>query len=295
VDIAVTGSSGLIGSAFVEAARLRGDRIVRVVRHSPGAGEIGWDINAGTVDVDGLEGIDAVVHLAGEALANKRWTDAQKRVIEDSRIKATSILSRAIAGLDRPPSTFLNGSAVGIYGDRGIEELTEDSTTGGSYLADLCVEWEAATSPAVDAGVRVAHLRTGIVLSTAGGALAEQLPFFRFGLGGRIGSGRQYWSWISMTDQIDAMFHVLDGEQEGPVNLTSPYPVTNAAFVAAVGASLHRPSFIPTPTAALDLKLGKEAVREMLFASQRVLPAALEDSAYTFSHSTIDVALAHIL
>ena len=295
MDIAVTGSSGVIGTAFSAAADSAGHRIVPVVRRAPSDGEIGWNIDAGTIDRHGFEGIDAVVHLAGEALANRRWTPQQKRIIEDSRIKATALLSTALAGLDSPPSTLLNGGAVGVYGDRADEILTERSAPGDTYLAKLCVDWEAAANPAAAAGIRVAHLRTGIVLTTAGGALAEQLPFFRWGLGGRIGSGRQFWSWISIDDQVDAMLHLLDSEVTGPVNLTAPEPVRNTDFVKAIGAALHRPVLIPTPTVALDAKLGKEAVREMLFASQRAIPQTLLDDGYLFGHSTIDEALAAVL
>lgn len=295
MDIAVTGSTGLIGTAFVDAAERLGHRVVRVVRRSPNADEIGWDIDAGTVDAQGFEGIDAVVHLAGEALANKKWTPQQKQIIEDSRIKATALLSNALAGLDAPPSVLLNGGAVGVYGNRGDEQLTETSPPGDSYLARICVDWEAAAAAAVTAGIRVAHLRTGIVLSTQGGALAEQLPFFTWGLGGRIGSGKQFWSWISIHDQVDAMLHLLDSELDGPVNFTGPEPVRNSDFVKAIGQAVGRPAALPTPTLALDLKLGKEAVREMLFASQRALPQALLDDGYEFHHNTVAEALVDVL
>lgn len=295
MDIAVTGSTGLIGTAFVAAAERRGDRVVRVVRRRPDSNEIGWDIDAGTIDAARFNGIDAVVHLAGEALANKKWTPQQKQIIEDSRIKATGLLSTALAGLDRPPPVLLNGSAIGIYGDRGDEQLTESSGDGTGYLAELCIDWEATTAPAEDAGVRVVQLRTGLVLSAEGGALGEQLPFFKLGLGGRIGSGQQYWSWISIDDQVGGMLHLLDHDLSGPVNLTGPTPERNSDYISAVGRAVRRPTFIPTPKIALDLRLGKEAVREMLFRSQRVLPAALLASGYEFVHPTLDEALADLI
>lgn len=295
MDIAVTGSTGLIGTAFVAAAEQRGDRVVRVVRRRPDSDEIGWDIDAGTIDAAGFEGIDAVVHLAGEALANKKWTPRQKQVIEDSRIKATDLLSTALAGLDRPPAVLLNGSAIGIYGNRGDEQLTETSSSGTGYLAELCIDWEARTAAAENAGVRVVQLRTGLVLSAEGGALGEQLPFFKLGLGGRVGSGQQYWSWISINDQVGSMLHLLDHDLSGPLNLTAPTPARNAEYISAVGRAVRRPTLIPTPTIALDLRLGKEAVRAMLFASQRVLPAALLASDYQFVHPTLDEALADLL
>ncbi|MFK7916546.1 MAG: TIGR01777 family oxidoreductase [Ilumatobacter sp.] len=295
MEIAVTGSTGLIGTAFVRAAEAMGHGIVRVVRRSPGTGEIGWDIDAGSIDADGFRGLDAVVHLAGEALANKKWTPQQKRVIEDSRIKSTALLSNALSGLDSAPTVMLNGGAVGIYGNRMDERLTEKSPPGDSYLAKLCVDWEAAANSAVEAGIRVAHLRTGIVLSTQSGALAEQLPFFKAGLGGRVGNGRQFWSWISIHDQVEAMLHLLESDLSGPVNFTGPEPVRNTDYVQAIAHAVRRPAKIPTPTIALDLKLGREAVREMLFASQRAVPQALLDDGYAFRHSTIEEALDDVL
>ncbi len=219
----------------------------------------------------------------------------QKQEIENSRIKATALLSGALAGLDRPPAALLNGSAIGIYGDRGDDELTETSAAGTAYLAQLCVDREATTAPAEQADIRVSRLRTGLVLSADGGALGEQLPFFKLGLGGRIGSGRQFWSWISIDDQVGGMLHVLDQELSGPINFTAPTPERNAAYIAAIGRALRRPTRIPTPTIALDLRLGREAVRATLFPSQRVLPTVLMESGYQFVHPTLDEAVADLL
>lgn len=281
---------------MVEALEARGDEVVALVRRPPRSGEIQWDIAAGILDPGALEGLDAVINLAGEPLANKKWSDEQKKRIEDSRIAASSLLAASIAAADAGPKVWLNGSAVGFYGDRGSDKLTEESTGGSGYLADVVQQWEEATAEAEAAGVRVVHLRTGIVLSADGGAMAEVLPFFKIGLGGRIGKGDQYWSWISINDAVGAMLHALDNEVvSGPINLTGPTPLTNAAYTKALGKALGRPTPFPTPTPALWVRLGRETTEEMLMTSLRVLPQKLLDTGYVFRHETMAEALEELL
>lgn len=295
MDVAISGSTGLIGTAFVAALEKRGDRAIRIVRSDPTNGEIGWKPDAGTIDASGLEGIDAVVNLSGESLGNKRWTSSQKAELESSRIGTTALLATTLATLERKPTAYLSGSAIGIYGDRGNEALTEESEVGSTYLADLAQRWEEATAPAEAAGIRVCHLRTGVVLSPDGGAVKESLLPFKLGLGGRIGSGKQYWSWVSIDDQVGAMLHLLDHpEIRGPVNITGPNPATNAEYTKAFGDAIGRPTLIPTPTVALYIKLGKEATEEMLLASAKVLPQKLLDSGYAFRHETVDEAFTEL-
>ncbi len=293
--VAITGSSGLIGSRLKQALIDRGDTPVPVVRRSAAEGEIHWDPDAGSIDTAAFEGIDAVVHLAGEGVAAKRWTDEQKQEILTSRTEGTALLAEALAALDAKPAVFVSGSAIGIYGDRGAETLTEDSARGTGFLSDVVVAWEAAAQPAVDAGIRTAFIRTGIVLTPDGGALAEQLPFFKLGIGGRIGDGKAWWPWISIDDEIRAILFLIDNEAvSGPVNLTAPNPVTNAEFASALGKALGRPTFIPTPTFAVSLRLGKE-LADSILASTRVLPTVLQEHGFEFVHPTIEPALEAIL
>ena len=255
-----------------------------------------WDPAAGSIDAALLEGHDAAVNLAGAGIGDRRWTAKHKAAIRDSRVQGTDLLARALASLDRPPAVLASGSAVGFYGNRGDEELTEESRPGTGFLAGVVEEWEAATTPARQAGIRVATLRSGVVLSPRGGALGRQLLPFRLGLGGRLGSGKQWLSWISLDDEAGAIRHVLThGEVEGPVNLTAPGPVTNAEFTARLGRALRRPTVLPTPTAALWLLFGREMVAETLLTSQRVLPAVLTASGYSFRHPAVDAALADLL
>lgn len=277
--VAVTGSHGFIGSALVPALERDGHEVVRVARDA-----------AGDLDAAALEGADGVIHLAGEGVAVKRWTPKQKQRVLESRTRGTSLVASTIAGMSSPPRVLLSGSAIGYYGDRGDEILTEESSPGTGFLADVCVQWEAATAPAEAAGIRVAHLRTGIVVGKSGGAVAKTLPLFKLGLGGRIGSGQQYWSWISLTDEIGAIRFLLDHEVAGPVNLTGPEPVTNAAFTKAVGRALHRPTVLPVPKFGPRLLLGREAAEEVVSASQRVEPVVLARAGYRFAHHTVDDA-----
>lgn len=251
-----------------------------------------WNIADGTIDSGPLEGIDAVVHLAGEGIADGKWTAERKRAILESREMGTRLLSTTLAELRNPPNVFLSGSAIGIYGNRGDLELTEQSERGNGFLADVVVDWETAGLPAAEAGIRTVFIRSGIVLGIEGGALAEQLPFFKWGIGGRIGDGLQYWSWISIDDHVGALLHLIDSNVSGPVNLTSPNPVTNGEFTKALGKALRRPTMLPTPMFALNLRLGSELVDAMLLGSIRVVGQVLLDSGYVFKHETIDEAFA---
>jgi uncharacterized protein len=293
VDVAVTGSHGFIGSALLPALVREGHRPVRIVRgQAAGDDELSWDPEAGTIDADGLEGIGGVVHLAGAGIGDKRWTDARKRLILETRTKGTGLLARTLAGLTRPPSTLVSASAIGYYGNRGDEPLDEQSTPGNDFVARVCVQWEAATAPAADVGIRVARVRSGIVLGRDGGALPRLLLPFRLGLGGRIASGRQYMSWISIGDEVRAILHALtqDGVA-GPVNLTGPAPVTNGEFTETLGRVLRRPTVIPTPLLPLRARYGSELVQHLLVEGQRVLPRRLEATGYRFAHLTLEDAL----
>ena len=297
MDVAVTGSSGLIGSALVRSLEADGHTVVPVVRRParPGERVVAWDPAAGTIDAAALEGLDAVVHLAGEGIAEKRWSAEQKRRILDSRTHGTVLLAGALAGLERPPGVLLSGSAIGYYGDRGDEVLTEASTPGDIFLSEVCVAWEAAAQAAVEAGIRTAHLRTGIVLDAGGGALAKTLPLFKLGLGGRLGPGTQWWSWISLADEVSAIRFLLEAEVAGPVNLTGPAPVTNADFTTALGRVLGRPTALPVPRFGPKLLLGGELAEQLLFASQRVLPSVLEQAGFRFAHPDVETALRAVL
>jgi uncharacterized protein len=293
VDVAVTGSHGFIGSALLPALTREGHRPVRIIRgRASGDDELSWDAEAGAIDADGLEGIGGVVHLAGAGIGDKRWTDARKRLILESRTRGTSLLARTLAGLTRPPSALVSASAIGYYGDRGDEPLDEQSSPGDDFVAGVCVQWEAATAPAADAGIRVARVRSGIVLGREGGVLARMLLPFRLGLGGRIASGRQYMSWISIDDEVGAILHALTEERvAGPANLTGPAPVTNADFTKTLGRVLRRPAVIPAPLLPVRARYGSELVQHLLVEGQRVLPKRLEETGYRFAHQTLEEAL----
>lgn len=293
MHVAITGASGLIGTALTEHLEGAGHRVTPVTR-SGGAG-IPWDPAAGTIDAAGFRDVDAVVHLAGEGIAEGRWTDEQKARIRDSRVDGTTLLSTTLADLDAGPQILLSGSAIGFYGDRGDEILTESSDRGSGFLADVTVAWESATAPAEAAGVRVAHLRTGIVQSKAGGALKKTLPLFKLGLGGRFGSGEQYMSWISITDQVGIIEWLLTNDVSGAVNLTAPEPVTNARYTDALGDALGRPTFLPVPKFGPKLLLGGELADSLLYTSQRVLPEVATTAGYTFVHPTLASAFDDLL
>jgi hypothetical protein len=294
--VAITGSTGLIGSALKPHLESLGHEVVRVVRGSAAPSDISWSPAEGRLDPHALDGIDAVVHLAGAGIADERWTDDYKRELLDSRTKGTTLISEAIASADGGPTVLLSGSAIGIYGARGDEELTETSAAGDGFLADICVQWERATAAAEAAGVRVAHLRTGIVLSAKGGALKKQLPLFKFGLGGKMGSGDQWQSWISIDDEVAAITHLLSSDTSGPVNLTAPKPVTNAEFTSTLGDVLHRPTVLPIPKFGPKLLLGGELADNLLFTGQKVLPEVLNaDAGFTFRHPDLATALQALL
>jgi uncharacterized protein (TIGR01777 family) len=267
------------------------------VRRAPqNADETGWDPAAGTLDPADLAGVDGVVHLAGAGIGDRRWSPARRREIVTSRVRSTEVLARALAAMASPPTVLVNASAVGIYGDRGDEQLTEASALGTGFLAELCRAWEAATEPASAAGVRVVRLRSGVVLAAHGGALARQLPLFRLGVGGRLGSGRQWMSWITLRDESAAILRALDDAAlEGPVNAAAPVPVTNRDFTRALGSALHRPVVAAVPRAALTIALGAGVAKEVVLASQRVLPAKLEEIGFSFRDPEIDGALGWVL
>ena len=296
MDVAVSGSHGFIGSALLKGLAAAGHRARPLVRGSAAEGEVSWDPEAGTIDDAALKGVDAVVHLAGVGIGDKRWTTGQKERIRGSRVKGTTLLARTLAGLPVPPKVMVSGSAVGYYGDRGDEILTEDSSPGDDFLAEVVRAWEEATQPAVEAGIRVVKLRSGIVQSPEGGVLKKQLPLFKLGLGGPFGSGRQWVSWVTMDDEIGAILYALTSDDlAGPVNATAPEPLTSAAMAKAIGRALHRPAVLPVPKVALGLVVGRQMANEMATASQRVVPARLQASGFTFRHPEAEAAMAALL
>ncbi|MFJ2114763.1 TIGR01777 family oxidoreductase [Streptomyces sp. NPDC087850] len=289
--IAITGSTGLIGTALGRSLRADGHEVVRLVRHpARAADEIEWDPTRRRVDAHALNGSDAVVHLAGAGIGDHRWTEAYKRRIRDSRLLGTATLAEAVASLDSPPRVLVSGSAIGFYGYTGERTVDESAPPGDGFLPSLCVEWEEAALPAEEAGVRTVFARTGLVVAREGGAWGRLFPLFRAGLGGRLGDGRQYWSFISLHDEVAALRHLIDTDTlEGPVNLTAPTPVTNREVTAAMGRVLHRPTLFPVPAVALRTVLGELSAD--VLGSQRVLPKRLLESGFTFAFPTIDEAV----
>ena len=295
MKIVISGASGLIGTQLVAKLSSSGHEVVRLVRRSPKSGEIQWNPKSGTLDAAALEGADAIIHLSGAGIGDKRWSDGYRKEILDSRTATTALLAKTMASLSRKPSVFLSGSAIGIYGARNDEQLTEASTHGTGFLAEVCEQWEAAAKPAVDAGIRTVYLRTGIVLSPKGGALKKLLPLFKLGVGGKFGNGKQWQSWISIDDEIGAIEHLLTANVSGAVNLTAPNPVTNAEFTKVLASVLKRPAIVPVPTFAPKILLGGELADALLFTGQRVIPAALNASGYNFKHTTLESAFRSLL
>jgi uncharacterized protein len=294
MDILVSGAKGLIGSALTPELEAKGHTVRRLTRTPRSEGDIRWDPVAGIIDGD-LSGTDAIVHLAGESIAEGRWTEEKKRRILESRQKGTRLLAEKVSALSEPPSVMVSVSATGYYGDRGNELLTEESESGELFLSEVCRKWEAAADPAREAGVRVVHPRFGIVLSTEGGALGTTLPIFKLGGGGKVGSGRQYWSWVSFDDVIDAIFHVMETDDlNGPVNVVAPDPPTNAEYTKVLGKVLNRPTFFTVPAQAARLGLG-EIADELLLASARVEPVRLQETGYSFRHPELEGALRSLL
>jgi len=297
VRILVSGSSGLVGSALLPALAAAGDEVGRLLRPGTTAGplDVAWDPAAGQLDATKLEEFDAVVHLAGENIAAGRWNAARKEAIRRSRVGGTLLLTRALARLKNPPATFVSASAIGFYGDRGDEILKETSDRGRGFLPAVCVAWESAAEPAEAAGLRVVHLRFGVILSRHGGALARMLLPFRLGLGGPVGDGRQFMSWITLDDAVGAIRHALDSTSiAGPVNAVSPAPLSNRDFGRTLGRVLRRPAIAPLPAFVARLAFG-EMADALLLASARVVPGVLQATGYRFRHPELEMALRHVL
>jgi len=289
--IAVTGASGLIGSALVRSLTADGHEVVRLVRRAArGADEVCWDPEGEYVDAAALDGCDAVVNLAGAGVGDHRWTDAYKKTVRDSRVLGTAALAEAVAALDRPPRVWVNGSAIGFYGETGDRAVDEDAPPGDGFLPSLCVEWEEATAPVQEAGVRTVFARTGLVVAKDGGAWAKLFPLFKAGVGGRFGDGRQYWSFVALHDEVAAIRHLIDTEGlSGPFNLTAPNPLTNREIAVAMGRVMRRPSLFTVPAPALKLVLGE--MSGDVLGSQRVLPKRLLESGFTFTFPEIEGAI----
>lgn len=296
MKILVSGSHGLVGSALVQSLKSDGHEVFSLVRRPPRSdAEVEWYPDRGSLALSRLEGTDAVVHLAGESIASGRWTANKKQRIRDSRVQATTVLSEALANLKEPPGILISASAIGYYGDRGNLILTEATAPGNDFLAGVCVAWERATEAAAEKGIRVVNARFGIILSAEGGALAKMLPPFRMGVGGRVGSGAQWMSWIALADAIGGIrFALINESLTGPVNLVAPHPVSNAEFTKTLGKVLSRPTLFPVPEFAARLAFG-EMAGALLLAGQRVAPARLQEAGYEFEYPELEPALRHLL
>jgi hypothetical protein len=292
LQVLVSGSSGLIGSTLCRRLAQDGTRVLRLVRREARhADERSWDPDRGELAPAALDGVDALVHLGGESVAGGRWTSERKQRIRDSRLKSTALLADAFRRAAHPPRVFVCASAIGYYGNAARETFTEASPAGAGFLPELCVEWERAAEPARDAGARLVHARIGIVLSRNGGALASLLPIFRLGLGGPVGNGRQWMSWINLHDVVEALgFALLRDELQGPVNLTAPSPATNAEFTRALARVLKRPAFFPVPAVMIRLLYGEMGAR-LIVEGNRVLPQRLLEAGFRFEHGTLDGAI----
>lgn len=291
MKIAIAGSSGLVGSALIPILQSDGNQITRLVRSSPKPGEIEWHPNQDEVNPHRLEGFETIINLAGENIAGGRWTDEQKRKIRVSRINGTHLLSESIAKMTSKPGAFICASATGIYGDRDDETLDEQSESGGGFLAGVCREWEQATEPASKAGVRVVNLRFGPILARDGGMLSKLLTPFKMGMGGKVGSGKQYISWVALDDAVNAIKLAIDDKSiQGPINIVSPNPVTNEEFTKTLGHVLNRPTALAMPAFAARLAFG-EMADEMLLASQKVMPKRLSQADFQFQFPTLESAM----
>ncbi len=298
MKIIISGASGLIGKQLTETLSTAGHTLKRLVRTKSAAKSdtLFWDIERYELNPAELENADAVIHLAGESVAGGRWSEARKELIRKSRVRGTGLLCETLAGLKNPPKVLLSASAIGYYGYQAEKVLTERDEVGNGFLAEVCREWEAATLPALKAGIRVVNLRIGIVLSPMGGALKLMLLPFRLGLGGVVGNGRQYTSWISLDDVLGAIQHALHNEKiNGPLNITAPCPVTNIELTRALGQVLHRPTLFPVPAFAARLVFGTQMANETVLASQRIMPQKLLDTGYSFQYSDIHQALSHLI
>lgn len=295
MHILISGARGLIGTQLSARLELTGHRVTRLVRRPAGPNEVSWNPALGELDPVDIEGVDAVVHLSGAGIADKRWSNSYKKEILESRTKPTDLLARTLASLTRKPSVLLSGSATGIYGARDDLEVDETSSLGTSFLADVCQQWEFAATAATNAGIRTVFLRTGIVLSSKGGALKKQLPLFKLGLGGKFGSGKQWQSWITLDDEIRAIDFLLTTPVSGAVNLTAPFPVTNSEFTSTLARVLHRPAKIPIPSLFPKLLLGRELAESLLFSGQRVIPSVLTANGFRFTHQHLEEALRSLL
>jgi len=296
MKILISGSHGLVGSALAKALQQSGDEVLSLVRgKASSSNQIEWDPKQGLLSLDSIEGLDTVVHLAGEAIAEGRWSDEKKQRIRDSRVQGTRLLAEKVAAMASPPRVFVSASAIGFYGNRGDELLTEQSRAGRDFLADVCVEWERATEAVQARGIRTVLARFGIILSTKGGALAKMLPPFRMGVGGRVGNGKQWMSWIALEDVVAGLLHVMKTESvKGAVNFVAPNPVTNAEFTKKLGNALSRPTIFPIPVFGIRLAFG-EMADALLLSSQRVKPAVLEASGFEFQYVELSNALKAIL